>query len=150
LANASYHLKLACGALARIIYLTGEAWHSTSVLYNQYKSIILKDTKPLSYRRVSELLTELENTGLVISQTSSHGRHGYGTQYKLVVSPEMVGMAAFPEWWKGIVKAKLEHEYAQNYKGLSFGRKPGAFDGLLKTMSENNKLAWKKYLGLDQ
>jgi len=130
LENASYHFKLACAGLARITYLTEEAWHSTSVLYNQYCKIIRKETKPLSYRRVSELLTELENTGLV-------------------VSPEMVGLAAFPQWWKGIVKAKIEHEYAQNYKGLSFGRKPGAFDGLLKTMSENNKLAWEKYLGLD-
>lgn len=69
--------------------------------------------------------------------------------YKLVVSPEMVGMTAFPEWWKGIVKAKIEHEHAENYKGLSFGRKSGASDSLLKTMDQNNKLAWEKYLGLD-
>lgn len=147
LANASYHLKLVCGALARVTYLTGEALHSTSVLYNQYCKVIQKETKPLGYRRVSELLIELENTGLVVSQTSSKGRHGYGTQYKLAVSPEMVGMTAFPEWWKGIVKAKIEHEYAKNYRG--FGRKPGAFDDLLRTMDTNNKLAWEKYLGLD-
>ena len=56
-------------------------------------------------------------------------------------------MTAFPEWWKGIVKAKIEHEYAQNYKG--FGRRSGAIGSLLKTMDANNKLAWEKYLGLD-
>jgi len=147
LANASYHFKLACGALARITYLTGEPWHSTSVLYDQYCKVIRKDTKPLGYRRVSELLIELENTGLVVSQTGSKGRHGYGTQYKLVVSPEMVGKAAFPEWWNGIVKAKLEHDYAERLK--SSRRKSGPYGGLLKTMDENNKLEWEKYLGLD-
>lgn len=147
LVNAPYHFKLVCGALARITYLTGEAWHSTSVLYNQYCKIIKKETKPLGYRRVSELLTELENTGLVVSQTSSKGRHGYGTQYKLVVSPEMVGKAAFPEWWNGVVKAKLEHDYGERSK--SPRRKSGPFSDLLKTMDENNKLAWAKYLGLD-
>jgi len=96
LSSASYQLKVACTSLARVTFLTGEAWHSTSTIYKQYGIIISKDTKPLSYRRVSELLTELENTGLAVSQTSSKGRHGYGTQYKLTVSPEMVGKACFP------------------------------------------------------
>ncbi|MDE1817949.1 MAG: hypothetical protein KGI19_05050 [Thaumarchaeota archaeon] len=51
----------------------------------KYCSVLEKGAKPLSYRRVSELLTDLENTGFVVSQTSSKGRHGYGTQYKLVI-----------------------------------------------------------------
>jgi cell division control protein 6 len=97
LSSASYHLKLAAAALARISYLKEEVWRSTSTLYDQYRHIISKDGKQLTYRRFSELLTELENMGLVVSHTSSKGRHGYGTQYKLVVSPEIVGKTCFPD-----------------------------------------------------
>jgi archaeal cell division control protein 6 len=99
LSSASYHLKLAAAALARISYLTQEVWHSTSTLYDQYCHIISKDGKQLTYRRFSELLTELENMGLVVSHTSSKGRHGYGTQYKLVVSPEIVGKICGSSEW---------------------------------------------------
>jgi cell division control protein 6 len=106
LSSASYHLKLAAAALARISYLTEEVWHSTSTLYDQYRHIISKDGKQLTYRRFSELLTELENMGLVVSHTSSKGRHGYGTQYKLIVSPEIVGKTCFPDWWMETVRKK--------------------------------------------
>lgn len=51
-----------------------------------------KEAKPLTYRCVSELLVELQNIGIAISQTASKGRHGYGTQYRLTISPEAVGM----------------------------------------------------------
>jgi archaeal cell division control protein 6 len=87
LSSASYNLKLVAAVIARITYLTQEVWHSTSTLYNQYRHIIGNDTKPLTYRRISELLTELENMGLVVSHTGSKGRYGYGTEYKLVVPP---------------------------------------------------------------
>jgi len=110
LSSASYHLKLAAAALARISYLTQEVWHSTSTVYNQYRQIITKDTKPLTYRRIAELLTELENMGLVTSHTSSKGRHGYGTQYKLVVPPEAIGKVCFPDWWSDLVQRKIQHD----------------------------------------
>jgi archaeal cell division control protein 6 len=71
LSSASYHLKLAAAALARISYLTEEVWHYTSTLYDQYRHILSQDGKQLTYRRFSELLTELENMGLVVSHTSS-------------------------------------------------------------------------------
>lgn len=106
LSNSSYHLKVGCAALARITYTTGEKWNSTSTIYEQYCGLLQKGVKPLSYRRVSELLTELENTGLVVSQTLSKGRHGYGSQYRLAVSPEMVGRVCFPDWWKSVVESK--------------------------------------------
>lgn len=82
LSTASYHLKLVCGALAYQTLTTGESWHSTSELFKKYNGMMQKGTKPLGYRRVGELLTEMENTGLAVSQTHSKGRHGYGTQYK--------------------------------------------------------------------
>src|SRR5215210_8050254 len=113
LSSASYHLKLAAAALARISYLTEEVWHSTSTVYNQYRHVITKEednTKPLTYRRIAELLTELENMGLVTSHTSSKGRQGYGTQYKLVVPPEAIGKVCFPDWWTDLVQRKIQHD----------------------------------------
>ena len=149
LSSASYHLKLVCGGLARITYLTEDVLHSTSVLYTQYTKILQKGTKPLSYRRISDLLTDLENTGLVVSQTSSKGRHGYGSQYKLVVSPEIVGRTVSEEWWNGIVKAKLEHVAAVAHKKTRLGQGSKHMSNLLRTMEVNNEMIWKRYVGLE-
>src|SRR5437588_5887819 len=80
LSNSSFHLKMVCAALAQITFVKGQKSSSTSTIYDQYCGVVPDGTKPLSYRRVSELLTELENTGLVDSQTHSKGRHGYGSQ----------------------------------------------------------------------
>lgn len=106
LSAASYHFRLAAGALATITHLTGGAWHSTSTIYDHYTQIVQNEIKPLTYRRVSELLTELENTGLAVSQTSSKGRHGYGTQYKLAVSPEIIGGAISKDYWNAVILRK--------------------------------------------
>ncbi len=54
--------------------------------------------KLVGYRRASELLVKLENTGLVESQIKSKGRYGYGAQYKLTVDPETI-LKAFTAWY---------------------------------------------------
>jgi archaeal cell division control protein 6 len=152
LSSASYHLRLACGSLARITHLTGEAWHSTSVLYKQYTRMVQKGAKPLSYRRVSDLLTELENSGLVVSQTSSKGRHGYGTQYKLVVPPEMIGSFISKEWWEGIVKTKREYESEEPLGGMRFGNLGPAgkrFSKLQKMLNKIKQDNWDDFVGMD-
>lgn len=148
--SASYHLRLACGGLVRITFLTGDDWHSTSLIYTQYTKLLQKGTKPLSYRRVSDLLTELENSGLVVSQTSSKGRHGYGTQYKLVVPPEMIGPVISKEWWEDTVKRKKEHE--SEPAGLKFDyfgstRKSG--DPLEKMLNKMSQDKWDDFVGLN-
>ncbi len=148
LANASYHFRLACVALARITYLTGEPWHSTSVLYGQYCKIIQKETKPLGYRRVSELLIELENTGLVVSQTGSKGRHGYGTQYKLVVSPDMVGKTAFADWWNSLVMAKIKHDQNVEDEKSMKPKKSSIAYNLYKTLELETQKNWRDFVGL--
>ncbi|MEX0765010.1 MAG: AAA family ATPase [Nitrosopumilaceae archaeon] len=149
LSSASYHLKLACAGLARIAFLTGQDWHSTSTIYNQYCKIMAKDTKPLSYRRVSELLVELENTGLVTSQTSSKGRHGYGTQYKLVVSPEMVGTKVSSEWWKDIVERKIKHDQNVEQQKSTRPAKSSMVYNLYKTMEMEIEKNWKEFVGVE-
>jgi archaeal cell division control protein 6 len=153
LSSASFHLKLAAAALARISYLTQEVWHSTSTVYNQYRLILKEDTtKPLTYRRIAELLTELENMGLVISHTSSKGRHGYGTQYKLVVPPEAIGKVCFPDWWSDLVQRKIQHDKSassifnsKNYHSTLFNNKKG-LSGLINSMNENS---WNEFVGLE-
>jgi archaeal cell division control protein 6 len=115
LSSASYHLKLAAVAIARISYLTQQVLHSTSILYNQYRSITPKTNRPLTYRRFSELLTELENMGLVISHTTSKGRHGYGTEYKLIVPPEVIGNICSPDWWTKLEQRKKKHDAKQDF-----------------------------------
>jgi archaeal cell division control protein 6 len=153
LSSASYHLKLAATALARISYLTQEAWHSTSTVYNQYRLILEDGTKPLTYRRIAELLTELENMGLVISHTSSKGRHGYGTQYKLVVPPEAIGKICFPDWWSDLVQRKIQHDKSAssifNPKSYStlFNKKSGA-GNLLKSINDDEERNWNEFVGL--
>jgi len=125
-------------------------WHSTSTIYKQYAKILSKDTKQLTYRRISEFLIELQNTGILTSQTGSKGRHGYGTQFKLLVSPEQVGESCFGEWWDDIVKQKTEHEQKQRrrdvWKPLRSRGSPGlhSLSNQLENMTIEN---WKKYLG---
>src|SRR5215212_8107324 len=154
LSSASFHLKLAATALARISYLSQEVWHSTSTVYNQYRHILEKgdNTKPpLTYRRISELLTELENMGLVTSHTSSKGRKGYGTQYKLVVPPDVIGKVCFPDWWSDLVQRKIQHDKSissmfnsKNYHSTLFNNKKG-LSGLINSMNEDS---WNKFVGL--
>lgn len=153
LSSASYHLKLAAAALARISYLKEEVWHSTSTLYDQYRHIIAKDGKQLTYRRFSELLTELENMGLVVSHTSSKGRHGYGSQYKLVVSPEIIGKTCFPDWWMETVRKKKQHETDEQLNSLfapgqrstnsSGGRNNSSPDTLISSLNEQS---WEEFV----
>ena len=148
---ASYHLRLGCAALIQITFLSGEVWHSTSTIYKQYCKIIEKDVKPLGYRRVSELLTELQNSGLALSQTSSKGRHGYGTQYKLTISPEIIGQSCFSEWWTDLVKLKTKHEAAlRSSESRKLLMKKGQFGFTLsKQLEESVKQDWDRYVGLD-
>ncbi len=154
LSSASFHLKLAAAALARISYLTQEVWHSTSTVYNQYRLILKEDTtKPLTYRRIAELLTELENMGLVISHTSSKGRHGYGTQYKLVVPPEAIGKVCFPDWWSDLIQRKIQHDNSassifnpKNYSTL-FNNKSGA-GSLINSINDYEDNRWNEFVGL--
>jgi cell division control protein 6 len=154
LSSASFHLKLAAVALARISYLTQEVWHSTSTVYNQYRLTLDERTKPLTYRRIAELLTELENMGLVISHTSSKGRHGYGTQYKLVVPPEAIGKVCFPDWWSDLVQRNIQHDQdlatrskLRNYF-TPFDNKKGSLSSLLTSTNNDEENSWNEFVGL--
>lgn len=148
ISGGSYHFRLACAALVRITYLSDDAWHSTSELYKQYQKVISKDSHQISYRRFSEMLVELVNSGIAVSQTISKGRRGYGSQFKLTVDPEIIGVSCFLEWWTSIVKAKISHDSSQKSQNLlSFGKRNSGLSNWTKILNSQNKDHWDDYVG---
>ncbi|WP_371504222.1 Cdc6/Cdc18 family protein [Nitrosopumilus adriaticus] len=134
ISGGSYHFRLACAALSRLTYVNDEGWHSTSDLFKQYQQIISSDTRQISYRRFSEMLVELVNSGIAVSKTESRGRHGYGSQFKLSVDPDLIGNSCFPDWWPSVVESKKRKDDAirsmKALKSLSFGRRRSRFGNL--------------------
>ncbi|MGB9003974.1 MAG: hypothetical protein WCC52_09240 [Nitrosotalea sp.] len=87
-----------------------------------------------------------------MSQTSSKGRHGYGTQYKLVASPEMVGPIIGKEWWEDLVKTKHEHESEEPLDGMGFGgfgSRGKRVDNLEKMLNKIKQDKWDNFVGMD-
>ena len=80
--------------------------------------IASKNDNPLSYRRVSDLLVELENSGLVVSRAYSRGRNGYGKEYKLKISPELVGPSIDSEWFDSILRIRASRDRAKKLEKL--------------------------------
>jgi len=108
--SASYHQRVLLAAICSNLFTSNVGWTATSSIYEKYKKILIKDQKPLSYRRVVDLLIEIENSGLVVSRTLSRGRYGYGTEYRLVMSPELVGPQIDMKWWSSIEQVKLSQD----------------------------------------
>lgn len=147
LATASYHQRAVCFAIARLTYLLDEDFHSTARIYSQYKQSIPSSVKPLGYRRISELLVDLENTGLVKYHTASRGKYGRDTRFKIMDLPETVGEICFPDVWKMLVLKKNEHTRELEEMSMSsIGRNPksAAFKMLAKMKDDD----WKKFVGI--
>ena len=104
-----------------------------------------KDGKHLSYRRIAELLVELENTGLVVSETGSKGRYGYGTRYKLTLLPSLViRLIVSKETWNQMVENKKKHdEFVQ-----SISYKHPSRDNWEDADKIEHDTKWKEYVGL--
>jgi hypothetical protein len=89
---------------------------------------------------------------LVTSHTSSKGRHGYGTQYKLVVPPEAIGKVCFPDWWRDLVHRKIQHDKSEssilnprNYYTLFNNKK--SVGRLLNSINDDD--SWNEFVGLE-
>jgi len=107
----SYHSMLICLVLAAKTFGYEKDWHSTSSLYESYKKFIDKSESPVTYRRFSELLIDLENTGILKSQTGSRGQKGYRSEYMLLIQPEIVGTTIDEKWWnKAVVSEKKKFD----------------------------------------
>ena len=143
LAAASYHHKVICFAIARLSYLLDEDMHSTARVYSQYKQFVPPNIRPLGYRRISELLIDLENTGLVRYHTASRGKYGRDTRFKLMDLPETVGAKCSLNEWKTVVLKKKERmRELEEMSAPSIGRNPKstAFKMLAKMKDDD----WKK------
>jgi len=99
LETATDHQKLLLAALAKLVLYSGKEMHSTRQIFEQYDLLSSDDNRRLSYRRVFDLLEELENTGIIIAKTHSSGRHGYHNFYQLSVHHDLVGYKIDPDWW---------------------------------------------------
>lgn len=145
ISNASYHMRCVAGAICSLAIVNKEPWSATSSVYKKYSDIVTKDQKPLSYRRVADLLVELENSGLLVSRAYSRGRHGYGREYKLKISPEFVGKAVDEEFLNSLMKQKKNQDEIDGLMKDIKSRKRSPFfpRSLLRTSS-----MLKKY-GLD-
>lgn len=128
--NASYHQRIVIGAICANTLLNSSGSNTTSTIYERYRKMVLADKKPLSYRRVADLLIELENTGFVTSRTISKGRQGYGSEYRLKLSPELVGSVLDKEWWDSLVIKKVTSDvierHKKEWKKSPFGRRWGS------------------------
>jgi cell division control protein 6 len=129
LSSAPTQQKVVCAALAKLTYLAKNnesSWHTTSEIFKEYEIVFsdLKDaednagfedewanlTVTLSYRRVSDRLIELKNSGLVDGETQFQGRAGNTSKYRLTERPDMIGMTISEKWWSKVEASKPEEE----------------------------------------
>jgi len=150
ISNAALHQRVVIAAICACSLLNEYAWNSTSSIYEKYKKYVGKNAKPLSYRRIVDLLVEIKNSGLVESRTLSKGRGGYGTEYKLKLSPEMVGPFVDKKWWDSIVLDKIEYEAELKHRKMMDGlsTSPG-YKMLRKQIDRMSEERWRKKIGLD-
>lgn len=130
--NSSFHMKTVIGAICAISLLSGSPWCATSAIYKRYCKIIPKEGKPLSYRRIVDLLVEVKNSGLIVSRTISKGRYGYGKEYKLKLSPEMVGPIVSEEWWQRMELKKATQNQREHTRNI--------YGSLIKSKAEKSLL----------
>jgi len=105
ISSLSHHSKIICLILASKTYALEKQWHTTKSVYEKYVQYL--DSEPVTYRRCSELLKDLENTGLIASKTGSKGRKGYSSEFQLIIDPEIIGEIIDKQWWKeNVVKRK--------------------------------------------
>ncbi|MGI0102948.1 MAG: hypothetical protein ACREA7_10210, partial [Nitrosotalea sp.] len=148
---SSYHFKRTLAAIVRVTFLTGEEWHYTSTIVQQYRRIWLDGANLLTYRRVSEIIREIANTGFLISQESSRGRRGYGKQYKLTVSPREIGPKMDYTWWHGMVKAKKIHAGRVEFLRQGFATTEKKKDSVARMEAlERTANVWSDYVWLDK
>ena len=129
---APFHMRCVAAAVCSLAIINQESWSATSSVYKKYSDISSKNSNPLSYRRVSDLLVELENSGLLVSRAYSRGRNGYGKEYKLKVSPELVGPSIDKEWFDSILSIRASRDRVKRMEKLMkpsqrFGRYSNLF-----------------------
>jgi len=141
LKSSSSNFKRIFGSLVRISYLGEKKWLSTSEVYKQYEQFFVKKEKrKLSYRRVFDILGEIEQSGLIMSKNLSGGRYGYSKQYMLSVPADTVRILDEKGWenWENIKNARFEMKYNPKCNGYSH---------IARIAKYENEKDWKRILG---
>ncbi|MEX2191972.1 MAG: AAA family ATPase [Nitrosarchaeum sp.] len=136
ISNLAYHSKVIALVLAAKTYALDDEWHTTKSIFDRYTKYL--NIEPVGYRRFSELLNDLENSGLLVSKTGSKGHKGYKSEFALVVDPEIVGELIAKEWWeKNVVKPKASMDKAD-----SSGVTSGPYYDVYKRMKKRQQSQW--------
>jgi len=98
ISSLSSHSQRICLILAAKSFFHEKDWHTTMSIYESYKKYV--DLKPVSYRRFSELLRDLVNSGLLTSNTNSKGQNGYSSEFKLAIDLQTIIDSIDKSWWK--------------------------------------------------
>ena len=125
--SAPYHMRCVVGAIVSLAILGEYSWSATSNIFKKYCNMVSKEYAALKYRRVSDLLVELENSGMLVSRTYSRGRGGYGKEYKLKLDPALVGPSVDRDFYESLVerKAKIDNIKKRQKRIKSLGRLRG-------------------------
>jgi len=139
--HASHHSRQVMNAIARLSYLTDKPCHSTSRIYKQYSNM---EEKGLSYRRISDILSELTQGGILHSNTRSSGRHGYGTQYELRIPPDMI-LKIYKELFEKLQEDKKRHLKVKESPEWRIGYTS------FKTWDKYyEKVSWREYVDFEE
>jgi archaeal cell division control protein 6 len=149
--QSPYHFRRVLAAIARITFLSGEDWHYTSIIVQQYRRVWPDGSTLVKYRRVSEIIREIETAGFLVSRVGSTGRHGYGKQYRLQVSPREVGLDMDSAWWNEVVKAKKMHDERLEFMRKEFATSEKEKNAIEKMQAiERMGASWNDYVWLDR
>jgi len=135
LKSTPFQMKVICYAIGRITFVSGQQWHYTSAIENAYSTSLSNNQNKLSYRRVSDLLNELEQAGILESSTKTLGRYGSGKMYRLKFPADIIGKH-FPDHFEIWKKMKDEYYNVQHDPDIKYNRdhrlKYDRFEGIKK------------------
>ena len=63
--SSTYHMKYVTAVICSLTIFGERSWTATSNIYKKYTDMMSKNEKSLPYRRVSDLLVNLESSGLL-------------------------------------------------------------------------------------
>ena len=102
--------KKICFAIAALNHIEQKEWPSTMQISEYCRKMLPPGTSFASNRRIGELLVDMKNTQVVSAYTTSEGRNGYNSKYRLNMNPETVGKMIDEEKWNKIIKDKEKKE----------------------------------------
>jgi len=113
LQTATLHQKILLLALSKCVLYTNKEEYSTTEIYDEYFELAIQcgASNRLKIRRVSDLLSSLQNTGIITSQAKSRGIGGFKKFYHLTMHCDMVGNLTFSWEWYNIKREQKETEH---------------------------------------